>query len=182
MKVGIVEKIALDAPDLVIHLVPFRARIDVHLEVFQFQFPIAWLRGGRGWRDEPLRTLLIKSLFAVGRHGKNIDAANKRFLFARGQVELGHGGRCWLIESWNIDDCADEKYARFAGVKARNIARFDWQGHYALADAIKVDGYLDGFLFFIVFLVVFLIAALFEDRIARIADAVGYLRFLAAFQ
>ena len=50
----IVEEVALDAPDFVVHLVPFDARIDVDLHRGSFQRAITGF-GGRSRRgDEPV--------------------------------------------------------------------------------------------------------------------------------
>ena len=54
MKVRIVEEVALDAPDFVVHLLPFGARINPHFHGVQLQFPFAGLGGLSSGCDEPL--------------------------------------------------------------------------------------------------------------------------------
>ena len=63
---GIVEKVAFNAPSLAIHLLPFSPRIDVDFHVSQFERAIAGLGSRVSARDEPLLALPVKHFLAVG--------------------------------------------------------------------------------------------------------------------
>ncbi len=77
MVVRIVEEVALDAPRLVVHLLPFRARIDRDLNVAEVQRPLARLRRAVDAGDGPLAIGAIQHLRAFGR-----EAERRRFALA----------------------------------------------------------------------------------------------------
>ena len=67
---GVIKEVALDPPDLVVHLLPLGARINVHLHFRKLQWA-AFARFRRalgrflGLGDEPLFSLLVEHLLAV---------------------------------------------------------------------------------------------------------------------
>jgi len=85
---GVVEEIALEAPDLVIHLPPFDERLDedLHLPGVQGALPGLDRAGRRG--DRPLRPLVDEDLLARGRKDKVADAVQVLVGLPGAQVEL----------------------------------------------------------------------------------------------
>ena len=62
----IVEEVALDAPDFVVHLLPLGARVHVNFHVRQLERPGIRLGRLAGGRDAPLLALFVQHLLAVG--------------------------------------------------------------------------------------------------------------------
>ena len=89
--VRVVKEVALDAPDLVIHLLPIGARIDENFHSTRIERARAGLRRFRRRHDEPVPILRVERLFAVGRKNERGDAGRKRRDLARGHVELRDG-------------------------------------------------------------------------------------------
>src|SRR5262249_18107199 len=70
VKSRVIEKVALYAPDLVIHLRPLLARIDFHFHLVQLEHPLPGLNGCGGCGDEKRRPLRIDHLFSIRRNLK----------------------------------------------------------------------------------------------------------------
>src|SRR5262249_36003406 len=85
VEAGVVEEVAFDAPDFVIHLLPLGARIDAHLDVVELEQTVAGLGRGGGIDDVPLvGALTIKQLFAVGGYIDATDVIDERLRLALG--------------------------------------------------------------------------------------------------
>src|SRR5437870_3589357 len=110
MELGVIEEIALDAPDFVVHLPPLGAGIDADAHTLKVErtagaaagrggsraTPPACgcsrcLGGSRGWRlcggDVPVAALAVEDLLAVGRNGGGADVFEEPLRSAFGQVE-----------------------------------------------------------------------------------------------
>src|SRR5271170_7434990 len=85
----VVEEIAFDAPDFVVHLLPLGARLHPDFHGVEFERAFAGLRGCRGGRDEPRFALLIEKLFAVERDGSVLYAGDNLLGFAFSEIEFG---------------------------------------------------------------------------------------------
>ena len=66
VKVRVVEEIAFDAPDLVIHLPPLGRRVNIHFHVVQFERALAGFRRLGGIGDIKSVVLAIQHFLAVG--------------------------------------------------------------------------------------------------------------------
>src|SRR5271165_2693168 len=86
--VGVIEEVALDAPNLVVHLIPLDAGIGVDLHAVEIQSAIAGLGHDCLWRDEPPRALAIQNLFAMGRNHKAVQTSKERFRLASAEIKL----------------------------------------------------------------------------------------------
>src|SRR5277367_200512 len=86
--VRIVEEIAFDAPDFVVHLLPLGARLHPDFHGVELESAFAGLRRRRGGRNEPGFALLIEKLFAVERDGGVLDAGDDWLGFAFGEIEF----------------------------------------------------------------------------------------------
>src|SRR5580658_5208782 len=93
----VVEEIAFDAPDFVVHLFPFGARLDPGFHGIELQRAFAGLGGRRGGRDEPALTLLIKKLLAAKRDGDILDAGDELFGFTLGEIEFREDQARWSL-------------------------------------------------------------------------------------
>ena len=110
---GVVEKVALQPPCLVVHLLPLRTRVHVDLESVKLQGALRLLRrrrraraGLRHWRDgrdEPLLALPEQHLLTVVRNVKRLDAFEDFVRLARGQVEPLHCYRRRTFETNRVD-------------------------------------------------------------------------------
>src|SRR4029077_7310192 len=96
---GVVQKIPLDPPHLVVHLIPFRSRIDLHFHCAQIEraFPSLRRRSRRG--DKPALPLLVQHFFAVRRYREGSNPAQERLRLPGRQVKLRHRHRCHWLES-----------------------------------------------------------------------------------
>src|SRR5271155_1972685 len=100
--VGVVQKVALDAPHLVVHLIPLGAGVDVNLQIFQFQLTVAGFDGSARSGNKPVGTLLVQNLFAIGGNRKGIDAADEGLGLAGGEIELAYRDGSWFVEARNV--------------------------------------------------------------------------------
>ena len=86
--VWIVQEIALDAPNLVVHLVPFGARVNVNFHLIQFECTVSRLRRGVRLGDEPPLPLAVQHFFAIRGNSQSVDSAEERLRFACRQIKL----------------------------------------------------------------------------------------------
>src|SRR5205085_430114 len=75
--VRVVEEVALDAPDFVVHLPPLCARVNLHGQVVQLQSALAGLGRLRRRGDEPLLAATEENLLAVVRNVERGDSVEK---------------------------------------------------------------------------------------------------------
>src|SRR3989454_8728080 len=145
MMVRVIEEVALDAPHLVVHLVPLGPRVDITSQLVQLQSSFAGLwRGSRG-PDDPPRPLPVENLFAVEGNYERADPAGERLDLARGQIELRHCRCCRLAQRWNLRNLDKKQSSCLARFETHIIGRLDRQPHDALADPVKIDRHLYGF-------------------------------------
>src|SRR5437899_8846870 len=105
----VIKEIALDAPNLVVHLVPFGARVDEDLHLIQLQRAIARLRRSLCFSDEPSRPLAVQNFFAIGGNRKSVDAAEERFGLSRRQIKLGYSHRRLPFESRHVHNFGEKQ-------------------------------------------------------------------------
>src|SRR5688572_24756179 len=90
--VRVIEKVALNAPGLAVHLLPLGPRVNIDLHVFGLDLSFAGLDRLRGGNDEPVvgltRGLTEEHLFTVGRDVKAANAVQNLFELALLHVEL----------------------------------------------------------------------------------------------
>src|SRR5260370_11145908 len=135
-----VKEIALDAPILVVHLVPFGARIDEDLHLIELQSTIARFRRGVRFGDEPSRPLAVQNFFAIGGNREAVDTAEERLSLSRCQIKLRDGyRRSPFIESRHIDDFRKKQSPGFACVQAYIVGGLDGQSHDSLSDAGQIN-------------------------------------------
>ena len=84
----IIEKVALDAPYLVVHLVPFGARVNVNLHLVQFQCSVAGFYYYRRAGDEPSCPQVVQHFFAIGGNRECADPAHERLGLPRREIKL----------------------------------------------------------------------------------------------
>src|SRR5215467_13546220 len=109
--VRIVEKVALNTPRLVVHLIPLRPRVGIHFHLIQLERAFARLWCRCRTCNEPARTLLVEHLFAVGGNLEGADTAEEWLGLARAQIEFGYANQARLGKSWHVDDLAQKEHA-----------------------------------------------------------------------
>src|SRR5271156_4478105 len=176
----VVEEIAFDAPDFVVHLFPFGARLDPDFHGVELERAFAGLGGRRGGRDEPAFTVLIEKFFAVEGDRDILDAGDELFGFALGEIEFreDQAGRALGIRSRRKFE--SEKLASLAGSQIHVIFRRERKGENALADVVEVDGDFD---WFFVLILVFVLVLIFVFILVflLIRFLVGVLRTVSVF-
>ena len=147
MGVRIVQKIALDPPDLVVHLLPLGAWVYPYFHVGEFQRRIVGLQGFGG-RDPPVPALAEQHFLAVGRDLKAGRIVRQFFRLALLEIELLNGGRI-VVQRLALQQ---NHFALLAGRQTYVIAVGNRQRQDPLADAVEIDIEGRRFLGFIAFL------------------------------
>src|SRR6267154_545502 len=142
----VVQEVALDAPYLVVHLVPFGARVNVNLHLVELQSAVTRLYYYGRARDKPSRPLAVKHFFAIGGNCESVDPADERLGLPRCEIEFRNRDRSVLLESRHIHSLGEKQDSSLARVQAHIVRRLNRQRYDALSDALQVDSDLDGLL------------------------------------
>ncbi len=147
---GIVEEVPLDAPDLVVHLLPLRARVHVDLHLRELERPLTGLvrpfpRLGRlrGAAHEPLLALLVEDLLAVRGHDERGHVLQQLVRLPRLQDELLDGEGWGPVEAGDLRGLSKEELTLLAGGQRDVVAGRDGHGQNALVDLLEIDLDLD---------------------------------------
>ena len=127
-----VEIIAIDAPRFVEDLFPFRARIDLHLNIRGRE---AELAGCGCWArrcDGPRALQRIEHLLSVSGDFVLADVREKRILLALGEIVA-------VQHAVAIGTPHEVEHSRFAGLEIGEVGRRNRQGDDALLDPVEVD-------------------------------------------
>src|SRR5271155_2324408 len=179
--VRIVEEIAFDAPDFVVHLLPLGARLDPDFHGVEFERAFAGLRRRRGGRNEPGFPLLIEEFFAVERDGGVLDTGDDLFGFAFGEIELREDEARRALRIRCRGKFESEKLTSLAGKQIHVILGRNGKRENALAEVVEIDGDFDRLfvLFFIlIFVFTLLLVLTFVTIRVRIRFLVGVLLVL----
>src|SRR4029077_4204854 len=133
---GIVEEVALNAPNLVVLLLPLRPRIDLHLHARQVERRLRFacrgafaFRGSGGGADKPLLvlapTLAVEHLLSVERKSEVVRAFHQLFRLARRQIKSPQ--RALLVRTRTRWLLHQEYRSRFSCQKLPVVARGDRQ-------------------------------------------------------
>src|ERR1051326_5131182 len=91
VKMRIIKEVPLNAPCFVIHLVPFGARVDIHLELVELQRTFSRFRRRRSRRNKPCAwSLPVQDLFPVRGNCVAANPGEERFRLTRGQIKLSY--------------------------------------------------------------------------------------------
>ncbi len=140
----IVEEIALDPPDLVIHLLPLDSRIHFHLNAIRLQrFRGSrwswWRRGRRGSRSRRHRLGLPgEHLLAVARDLEERHAANRHVGLLGLEVEAVDGQREWNARSKRRRFCGKDD-SGLADLQPDVTPRRQRQRQDSLSDVLEID-------------------------------------------
>src|SRR5580704_18575668 len=113
--IRVVEEIAFDAPDFVVHLFPFGARLDPDFHGVELERAFAGLGGRRGGCDEPAFALLVEIFFAVERDGDILDTGDELFGFTLGEIEFREDEARWSLGIRRGRKLESEKLACLTG-------------------------------------------------------------------
>src|SRR5260370_34828777 len=155
----IIKEIALDAPNLVVHLVPFGARINEDLHLIQFKRAVARLWRGFRFGDEPSLSLAVQNFFAIRGNTNSIDSAEECLGLPSRQIKLRYCYRCLPFESRHIHDFGEEKRAGLARVEVHVVGSLDRQSHDSLPDSVEINLDLDWLLLLLAFFTLFAVLA-----------------------
>src|SRR6478672_3926031 len=86
--IRIVEEVALDAPNFVVHLVPLDTRVDVNFHCIGVELSFAGFGRRGGCRDEPRRALPVQYFLAVRGYLESEGGGNERLGLASAEIEF----------------------------------------------------------------------------------------------
>ncbi len=170
----VIKEIAFNAPDFVIHLLPFGARIDVDLHVRHFEYAFAWFERGVRRGDDPLFTLANQHLLAVIGEIVRGDATDHGIGFASFEIELSNSERrrtVRCLDNGAIDSVKNVFLAR----EGREVILFGQRdGEDALLNIVEIDADFERFFFLV--LLVFVLVFIFVGVVFFLLIAQRYQR------
>ena len=151
VEMRVVQKVALDAPSLAVHLLPFAAGVDPQTDVLELERAVAVLGLLVGGHDKPFLFQRVERLRTVGRHreGAGIDGLQQALDLARLELEPRHLlrrrrlGRFQVILIGPRGAVGEEKQDAFGtGFEARIARRCNGQREYSLVEPVEVDAHV----------------------------------------
>ena len=185
MIVRVVEEIALDAPGLVVDLLPHGARLDVDFPSVELEWTEAGLgrtcAGGTivGRRCGPGIAFAVENFFAIEGNGEVVDVVHELVDLALAEIELLESLIHIGIVVFGDDQggFGEEQDARLAGDHVAVILRGNGERKNALTDAVDVNLHDNG-LFFLLVLVIFVFVFVLVGGSGLVCGLALWLRFV----